>query len=148
MAASGGRGGRVVKVTNLNRSGEGSLAAALELEEPRIIVFDVSGVIEGELPRGEWLTNKASRIYSATAPVTIAAQTAPGAWRDHFRPVGALGRRRRRSHGQCHRQVHPGSESILPQQCRRQFPSTGEPDCVRPRFGGVGETTRTSIFPK
>ena len=79
VATSGGRGGRVVKVTNLNRSGEGSLAAALALEEPRIIVFDVSGVIEGNLPKGEWLTNKSARIYSANAPVTIAAQTAPGA---------------------------------------------------------------------
>ncbi len=76
---SGGRGGKVVKVTNLNRSGEGSLAAALALEEPRIIVFDVSGVIEGSLPAGEWLTQKSARFYTANSPVTIAGQTAPGA---------------------------------------------------------------------
>lgn len=64
---SGGRGGRVVKVTTLEATGPGSLQEALALDEPRIIVFDVSGVIEAdilEIPYGD---------------VTIAGQTAPGA---------------------------------------------------------------------
>lgn len=65
-ASVGGRGGRVIKVTNLNASGPGSLAAACAAEGPRIVVFEVSGVIHGNV-----------RI---TQPlVTIAGQTAPGA---------------------------------------------------------------------
>ena len=76
---SGGRGGRVIKVTNLNSDGPGSLKEALLVNEPRIIVFDVSGVIEGPPPHGEWIIAKSKRIYTANSPVTIAGQTAPGA---------------------------------------------------------------------
>ena len=78
-ATQGGRGGKVIKVTNLNRTGPGSLHEALLVDEPRIIVFDVSGVIDCPLPNGEWLLNKSHRLYVADAPVTIAGQTAPGA---------------------------------------------------------------------
>lgn len=63
--ATGGRGGRVIKVTTLNATGAGSLQEALNQDEPRIIVFAVSGAIKGdiEVPFGN---------------VTIAGQTAPG----------------------------------------------------------------------
>jgi pectate lyase len=62
----GGRGGKVIKVTTLNASGPGSLAEACAAEGPRIVVFEVSGVIRGDI-----------RI---TKPfITIAGQTAPGA---------------------------------------------------------------------
>ena len=62
----GGRGGRVIQVTNLNPSGPGSLQAACSAEGPRIVVFEVSGVIPGEvsIPHGQ---------------ITIMGQTAPGA---------------------------------------------------------------------
>ncbi len=64
--ATGGRNGVVVKVSNLNASGSGSLQAALNLNQPRIIVFAVSGVITADIniPFGN---------------VSIAGQTAPGA---------------------------------------------------------------------
>lgn len=76
--AKGGRGGRVIHVTNLNHSGPGSLQEALAVKEPRIIVFDVSGEISGE-PANYQDYPKHHRFYVADAPVTIAGQTAPGA---------------------------------------------------------------------
>ena len=74
----GGRGGRVIKVTNLNDDGPGSLKEALAVNEPRIIVFDVSGVINVP-PTSEFNMAKSARLYTANAPLTIAGQTAPGA---------------------------------------------------------------------
>lgn len=65
-ASQGGRGGKLMKVTNLNASGPGSLAEACATEGPRIVVFEVSGVIRGDV--------RITHPY-----LTIAGQTAPGA---------------------------------------------------------------------
>lgn len=69
----GGRGGRVVRVTNLNDSGVGSFRQAVQVETgPRIVVFDVSGVIPVTSFNGKvWLNPGNSWI-------TIAGQTSPG----------------------------------------------------------------------
>jgi hypothetical protein len=63
----GGRGGKVLFVSNLNDSGPGSLRAALQTPGPRIVVFETGGLIELATP------------LLVTEPfLTLAGQTAPG----------------------------------------------------------------------
>ncbi|HWA00207.1 MAG TPA: pectate lyase [Caulobacterales bacterium] len=66
-ASRGGRDGRVIRVTNLNSDGPGSLREAIAATGPRIIVFEVGGVID--LDR--------HTIVVREPFVTIAGQTAP-----------------------------------------------------------------------
>ncbi|MPZ95821.1 MAG: hypothetical protein GEU96_13155 [Propionibacteriales bacterium] len=63
----GGRGGKVIAVTNLNDSGAGSFRAAVTASGPRTVIFKVSGTIK--------LT---SRIDVTNPNLTVAGQTAPG----------------------------------------------------------------------
>lgn len=67
MFTSGGRGGKVIAVTNLKDSGPGSLRAALEANGPRIVVFHVAGTIK---------INDDLNINNPD--ITIAGQSAPG----------------------------------------------------------------------
>jgi pectate lyase len=63
---TGGRGGKVLIVSNLNDSGSGSFRDAVNAKGPRIVVFAVSGTIHLE-----------SKI-SLKGDLTIAGQSAPG----------------------------------------------------------------------
>lgn len=65
--SAGGYGGRIIEVTSLADSGPGTLRAALEATEPRIVVFRVAGRID-----------LIERIKISNPYVTIAGQTAPG----------------------------------------------------------------------
>jgi len=63
----GGRGGRILLVTNTNDSGPGSFRAAVEDEGPRIVVFRVGGIIDLKRP-----------VAVRHPYLTLAGQTAPG----------------------------------------------------------------------
>jgi pectate lyase len=64
--ARGGRGGKVVFVTNLLDAGPGSLRAAVEAKGPRTVIFRVGGLIETK------------GLVVQEPCLTIAGQTAPG----------------------------------------------------------------------
>jgi len=66
-ATPGGRGGAILKVTTLAAEGPGSLAEALAAKGPRVVVFEVGGVID--------LGAKSLKVREPF--LTIAGQTAP-----------------------------------------------------------------------
>ena len=65
-STAAGRGGRVLRVTNLNDDGPGSLRAALTASGPRVVIFEISGIIDLR-----------TAIYVGAPYLTVAGQTAP-----------------------------------------------------------------------
>lgn len=66
VSTPGGRGGKIIKVTNLHDSGPGSLRAAIEADGPRIVIFEVAGIIDLH-----------DKLVISDPFITIAGQTAP-----------------------------------------------------------------------
>ena len=75
MLTTGGRGGTVYRVTNLNADGPGSLQDAVS-QPNRIVVFEVSGIID--LTKHKEGHEKGTKLSIAQPNITIAGQTAPG----------------------------------------------------------------------
>lgn len=67
MYSHGGRGGKVYVVTTLNDSGPGSFREACEAGGPRIVIFNVAGIIELK-----------ERLVIRAPYITISGATAPG----------------------------------------------------------------------
>ncbi len=67
MYSFGGRGGKVILVTNLNDDGPGSFREGCETPGPRMILFNVAGIIQLK-----------DRVRIRAPYVTIAGNTAPG----------------------------------------------------------------------
>lgn len=65
--ASGGRGGRVIKVTDLSDDGPGTLRQAVREKGPRTVIFEVAGTIELKSP-----------LVIREGDLTLAGQSAPG----------------------------------------------------------------------
>ena len=106
----GGRGGAIIKVTNLNSSGPGSLRSALLSSGPRTVVFEVSGTID-----------IAGAITIRDPYLTIAGQTAPS--------PGILIRG-----GSITIKTH----DVLIQHIRVRAGNTGD-DCLKMSTAGSGE---------
>jgi hypothetical protein len=67
MYSFGGRGGKVFAITNLNDSGSGSFREACEAGGPRIVLFNVAGILQLR-----------ERIRIRAPYITISGATAPG----------------------------------------------------------------------
>ena len=77
--ATGGRGGTIYHVTNLNDSGPGSLRNGVEQSGARIIVFDIAGDINlNDMIFQGGSQSAGQSVSEAEENLTILGQTAPG----------------------------------------------------------------------
>ena len=144
VGTMGGRGGRIVKVTTLKSSGPGSLRAALDAAGPRLVVFEVGGVIDLQ---GASLTIRQPFI-------TLAGQTAPSpgvtlikgelniATHDvivqhlMFRP-GAYGRPKRSGKDHDGISTQGGASQVIVDHCSFSWATDENLSVGGPRFKGV-----------
>jgi hypothetical protein len=139
----GGQGGQVLRVTQLGADGPGSLKAALDAEGPRIVVFEVGGVIDmGGQP-----------LDIRHPYVTVAGQTAPSPGisiikaettiRTHdvivqhlrFRP-GEFGRPKRGGGDQDGLSTLGGAHDVIVDHCSFSWATDENLSASGPRFEG------------
>ncbi|MFO1325985.1 MAG: rhamnogalacturonan acetylesterase [Rubrivivax sp.] len=142
-ATAGGRGGAILRVTTLAADGPGSLKAAIETPGPRIVVFEVGGVID-----------LAGGTLDIRHPqLTIAGQTAPSPGitvlraevlvRTHdvivqhlrFRP-GAWGRPQKSGHDQDGLSTVGGAHDVIVDHCSFSWGTDENLSASGPRFSG------------
>ena len=144
VGTMGGRGGRIVKVTTLKSSGPGSLRAALDAAGPRLVVFEVGGVIDLQ-----------GASLSIRQPfITLAGQTAPSpgvtlikgelniATHDvivqhlMFRP-GAYGRPKRSGKDHDGISTQAGASQVIVDHCSFSWATDENLSVGGPRFNGA-----------
>lgn len=141
---AGGRGGRILKVTTLNATGPGSLEQAVQANGPRIVVFEVGGVID-----------LAGKSLSISEPfLTIAGQTAPAPGItlirgqisvkrvhdviiQHIRVRAGEAGRKKRSGYEVHGMDHDGAWNIMIDHCSLSWATDENLSASGPRFEGA-----------
>lgn len=140
----GGKGGKIIRVTTLAADGPGSLRAALDTPGPRIVVFEVGGVID--------MGGVDYRLREGR--LTVAGQTAPDPGitvvRGEFniaaadvilqhlsiRP-GAAGRARRSGHDQDGISTVEGARRVIVDHCSFSWATDENLSVSGPRFKGA-----------
>lgn len=139
----GGRGGRILRVSTLAASGPGSLRAALEARGPRLIVFEVGGVID--LAGASWtLRDPFVTLAGQTAPppgITLIRGELNVATHDvivqhlRFRP-GAWGRAARSGGDQDGLSTQAGAHHVIVDHCSFSWATDENLSVGGPRFDG------------
>lgn len=140
----GGKGGRIIRVTHLNAAGAGSLREALEAEGPRIVVFEVGGVID---MGGTNITikNPYLTVAGQTAPkpgITVVKSETNIATHDvivqhmMFRP-GEFGRAKRSGHDQDGISTQAGAHHVIVDHCSLSWATDENLSVGGPRFQGA-----------
>lgn len=149
----GGRGGRVVKVTTLAAKGPGSLRAALEAKGPRLVVFEVGGVID---LAGESITLREPfvTVGGQTAPrpgITLIRGELNVATHDvivqhlMFRP-GAWGRTFRSGNDQDGLSTQGGAHHVIVDHCSFSWATDENLSVGGPRFDGRRATSHNITY--
>ncbi len=141
----GGRGGRIIRVTNLAASGPGSYRAAVEAEGPRIVVFEVGGVIDMD-GKGITVKNPYLTIAGQTAPapgITVIKAETHIATHDviiqhmMFRP-GEFGRAKRSGGDQDGISTQGAAHHVIVDHCSLSWATDENLSVGGPRFNGAG----------
>lgn len=140
----GGQGGHLLKVSNLQPDGPGSLRAALEAEGPRTVVFEVGGVIDmggrNVVIRQPFLT-----VAGQTAPspgITVIKGATEIATHDvivqhmMFRP-GEFGRPKKKGGDQDGISTIAGAYNVIVDHCSFSWATDENLSVSGPRFQGA-----------